>query len=166
MELQKTIKKFHGYNVSIDGIIYKKNGEPFKMQNKLGYLAVNLRIKNKTRQYTIHRLVIYLFGKNKKNFNNYSMQVNHKDGNKKNNHLDNLEWVTASQNTKHAYDMGLCENVKKRTSEVNSKKVYDTKSGLYYNSIKEASECKHINYGTLRNMLNGHDRNKTSLIYA
>ena len=49
----------------------------------------------------IHRLVAQAFLPNEKE------QVNHKDGNKLNNHVDNLQWVTQSENMKHAYDTGL-----------------------------------------------------------
>ena len=164
MELQKTKypDELQGYGITSDGDVISKYGEKMSKQLKLGYLCVNLRINNKTISTRVHRLVAQFFIDNPY----CKTQVNHKNGDKSDNRVENLEWMTPSENTKHAYDMGLCENVKKKTSEARSKKVYDTRTGLYYKSAKEASECKHINYGTLRNMLNGHDRNKTSLIYA
>ena len=61
---------------------------------KSGYLASNVREKN----YLLHRLAAFEFIPNPLN----KPFVNHKDGNKLNNHIDNLEWVTASENTKHA----------------------------------------------------------------
>lgn len=71
-----------------------------KVSNRNGYLSVFLG-----REYrnNIHRLVAETFILNPEN----KTQINHKDGNKHNNHVNNLEWVTQSENTKHAYANGL-----------------------------------------------------------
>lgn len=83
---------------------YNKNSS----NRKYHYLCVSLT-KNGRRNFFIHRLVAEAFlakvpGKN---------IVNHKDGNKLNNCVDNLEWCTQSENIKHAYRTGLR---KKKTS--------------------------------------------------
>lgn len=81
------------------GILKHRMVGPRGMQ----YLAVKMTINNKKCTQKIHRLLATAFIPNP---NNYT-QINHKDGNKLNNKLDNLEWCTPSQNIKHAWDTGL-----------------------------------------------------------
>lgn len=71
--------------------------------NNCGYATVLLRKDGKTRRHLIHRLVAQAFVPNLagKPF------VNHRDGNKLNNADSNLEWVTQSENEKHAFALGL-----------------------------------------------------------
>lgn len=71
-------------------------------ESKKGYLTVHLKSGLKA----IHRLVAILFIPNPLNL----PQVNHKDGNKKNNKVDNLEWCDNSYNQKHAWALGLISN--------------------------------------------------------
>lgn len=68
-----------------------------------GYLQVHLRVEGKDKTIKIHRLAAEAFVPNLYNL----PQVNHKDGNKKNNKAENLEWVSNSSNQKHAYKNGL-----------------------------------------------------------
>lgn len=93
--------------VSNEGDIIKiKNGvevEPKIYMNVCGYPTVSASYNYKCRTYAVHRLVALVFLPNPDNH----PQVNHKNGNKLNNHVDNLEWCTVSQNIQHAYDNGL-----------------------------------------------------------
>ncbi len=75
--------------------------------DRYGYLHLSLSRNGKKRWFTVHRLVAGAFIPNPKGLK----AVNHKDGDKKNNHFENLEWVTCSQNTQHAYDTGLHSQV-------------------------------------------------------
>lgn len=68
-----------------------------------GYKKVILSKKGKGKQFFVHRLVAETFLDRK----DKSLQVNHIDGRKENNHLANLEWVTAKENTQHAIKNGL-----------------------------------------------------------
>lgn len=70
-----------------------------------GYLTVHLRVNHKNLNRVVHRLMMKAFIPNPEN----KPFVNHKDGNKLNNSFENLEWCTASENRKHAYDTGLCK---------------------------------------------------------
>lgn len=63
-----------------------------------GYISVKLTIDGVKKDYLVHRLVAETFLKNSQHL----PQVNHKDKNKLNNNVSNLEWVTASENIKHA----------------------------------------------------------------
>lgn len=71
--------------------------------NNSGYLRVSLNLTGKNKFYFVHRLVAGCFVENILN----KEQVNHKDGNKRNNHYSNLEWTTRSENNIHAFKLGL-----------------------------------------------------------
>ena len=87
-----------------------------------GYERVSLFKMDRTRRYKVHRLVAITFIPNPDG----KKQVNHKDGNKRNNNVDNLEWVTNEENMHHSRENGLhdghkrfCENRKKRIVATN-----------------------------------------------
>jgi len=70
--------------------------------NGIGYLQVFLKgYDNKSRWYKLHRLVALTHIPNPEN----KSDVNHKDGDKANNHVDNLEWLTHQENIQHSFDV-------------------------------------------------------------
>jgi hypothetical protein len=114
MEIWKDINGFKNYQVSNLGyvkrkecIIIDKNNREFKCKEKIlkpdivkGYHRYTLSNNNIQKRFVVHRLVAFHFIENKEN----KPCVNHKDGNKFNNCVDNLEWVTYSENERHSYD--------------------------------------------------------------
>lgn len=151
-EIWKDIKGYEGlYKVSNRGNIKSLNYRrklgnerilPGSCDGK-GYLQVGLCKNGVRRKFAIHRLVAEAFIENKYN----KKEVNHIDGNKSNNHVDNLEWSTRSENVKHAYDNGLISkkygiknpNFGKKMALSNSRKVFCITTNEIFESITEAS---------------------------
>lgn len=112
-EIWKDIKGFEGwYQVSNFGNVRRiapvngsprcKNIKPWV--NSRGYSYVTLNVRCKKTMFRLHRLVADHFIE--KQSDTYT-DINHIDGNKQNNAVDNLEWCTRSENMKHAIKTGL-----------------------------------------------------------
>ena len=86
--------------------------------------------------------------------------VNHIDGKKDNNLLCNLQWMTKSENAKHAWDTGL-----QKRNRNNGKLVIDLETGIFYESCVDAAKAKGMNYDLLKHRLGGRTINNTSLKY-
>lgn len=100
--------------------------------NSRGYYCNRLYDdKSKARGHTIHRLVATAFIPNPDNL----PCINHLDGDKKNNMVDNLEWCSYSRNNQHAYDLGLKKASNTEKFGINSKWskpiIQLTKDGVY-----------------------------------
>jgi HNH endonuclease/NUMOD4 motif len=91
------------YEVSNLGKVRKKSTKRELIGHiNYGYHIVSLTKNNKTTNKRVHRLVLQSFLGNKE-----GLVVNHKNGIKTDNRLENLEWVTISENTQHSFDMGF-----------------------------------------------------------
>lgn len=109
-EIWKDICGYEGlYQVSTLGRVksfHRKNPVVLKpMFNHKGYLRVELSRCAVSELRSIHRLVMDAF-----NPNEGDLQINHIDGDKTNNRLENLEWCTGSDNVLHAFSLGLRES--------------------------------------------------------
>ena len=97
----RQIKDNLDYLVTVEGRIFSLKTMRFMKATKRPDGYVYVRIANKT--HRVHRLVAQTYIPNPEN----KPQVNHIDGNKANNMLCNLEWMTQSENIQHSFDIGL-----------------------------------------------------------
>lgn len=93
---------YDNYFISENSEVFNKHGKKLSpVDNGKGYLILNINIDGKRKCKAIHRLVAEAFIPNPDNL----PEVNHKDANRRNNSIENLEWVTHGQNIKHTYDL-------------------------------------------------------------
>ena len=108
----RVLDLFSGYTIREDGEVRSRFGRVVKQQfDGPGYARVELWENGKGRKYLVHRLLAQAFIPNP----DRKPQVNHIDGDKANNALTNLEWVTQSENQLHAYRVGLQVGYRKPT---------------------------------------------------
>ena len=125
-----------------------KKGKLLKLiPDKDGYLRVNLKRQQKTNNRIVHRLVASAFIDNPEN----KPQVNHKNGIKNDNRVENIEWCTTFENRQHAYDTGL-QNSFTRQGEKNN-----------FNKLRE-EDVRGIRL--LYNKKNGFTQKRLSEIYG
>lgn len=161
IEIWKDIVGFEGkYMVSnlgnVKSLSYRKTGGEHLLKpriNRGGYLQVNLYKDGLKKNYRIHRLVCQAF------LDDYSedLVVNHIDGCKTNNSLDNLEMATTLENNIHAYSNGL--NPHKKAVEVISfaprGNVLKFPQVKVFNSQKEAAEFLETNIRNVNKCVRG-----------
>lgn len=130
----KSLNKYWKVN-NYNNIINKKEKIIKQNLDHKNYLFVHLWKNGKSKNFKVHRLVAQTFIPNPEN----KLTVNHKDGNKSNNSVENLEWCTQSENVIHAYKKGLA---KRRTGKMNKN------SKIVYQIDKETKKIINIFYGT------------------
>lgn len=122
MEIWKKIKGTDGqYEVSSEGKVRSRNylghgrtQELALAKDQKGYYRIRIYQNEERRTCKVHRLVAEAFIPNPEN----RPEVNHINGNKTDNRAENLEWVTAHENARHAYKAGLKEKTREHCRQM------------------------------------------------
>jgi len=186
MEIWKDIKELEGkYQVSNLGRVkalaftgIRKDGRKYHVVEKIKKQSIfnhGYYVFGTTREHgtiLLHRAIAESFIPNPEN----KRCINHIDGNKLNNSIDNLEWCTHGENNQHAYDTKLkvpsdklrenSRQLMKKNGKNCSKIVINLLTGIFYDSIKEAAESIGMNTNKLQCKLLGRSKNLTPFRYA
>ena len=122
------------YTINSLGEIFSDNSGKMKTRNKSNtdYQIINfMTVDGNKKTFRVHRLVALAFLPQE----NGKTEVNHKDGNKKNNSVDNLEWCTPSENQLHAFSIGLQKARKGEMSNFSKLTKKDIKKIFYLKSL-------------------------------
>ena len=161
----KSLEKSHPSGFKGRGITVRKERILTPVKDKDGYLCINLSKNKKIYGKKIHRLVAEAFIPNPEN----KKTVNHKNGDKKDNCVSNLEWMTNLENIKHYWENGFKKNfnVNIEANRINGMKsakeifAYDFKTNefLWHSpSISSASIKYGLDKRSMQRVLNGEKR--------
>lgn len=162
----KQLKNYSRYFIGDDGNIYVK----LKPSNRKGYRGLTLKKDDGGRKsVSQHRLVAEAFIQNPED----KPQVNHKNGDKADNRIENLEWVTASENIKHSFRvLGKKPNGNKGmlgrfgVKHHNSKRVMAQKDGRcwFFSGTRETSRELNVHQASVSRCCLG--KQKTAMGYS
>ena len=137
------------YNVSTKGNVKNTNtNKVLKLNQKMGYLYAPVRINGKSPSLRVHRLVALAFIPNDDTSKKF---VNHIDGNKLNNCVENLEWITPKANVQHALDNKLLKPFERKVCKCD----VDGNVLEVYDSLKAAKEKTGIDDGGIAKVCKG-----------
>ena len=152
--MEKIITGFENYSINQIGQVKNIKTNRILKYGLMtsGYYFVNLKKDKKGYNKSIHRLIAQFFISNCDETKN---EVNHKNGIKTDNRIENLEWVTRSENIKHMYDIGL-KNYKPKHykgkfgfEHNRSKSIICLNNNKVYGSISEASRELNVSISSI-----------------
>lgn len=150
------IEGWEMYQVDTNGNVYSKQGKIMKPSiNHNGYLIVNFYHNHVRKGFGVHTLVATTFIKHEE----YKNQVNHKDGNKQNNNIENLEWVTPKENVQHSINILGYDNIGVNNPQAKKIFGYDKKTNeLKYSFDSLADAARYFtkdgkNYRCIQNII-------------
>jgi hypothetical protein len=158
---------------SLDRIIYRKDGDKklmkgrvlkivhTKVHDKKGYCVVFFSKQGKVSTIHVHKLFAEMFLDNPLKLK----IVNHKNGDKHDYSLQNLEWVSKGDDIRHAYETGLRSRTKKKGNigRNGGRKVLDISTGIVYDFISDAAKAIGIPSYALQKRVTGKIKNKTNM---
>ena len=165
-EIWKDIPEYENlYQVSNQGRVYslpkewisgwnnvkrKHDGIIFEPQLDNRYLRVGLTKNKKRKFFRVHRLVLSAF------CGDSNLEANHINGIKTDNRLENLEWVTPSENMKHAYKTGLKKGMKGEShpnSKLNEDIVKNIRENRFKLTVREFAACYDVSEKNIYNII-------------
>lgn len=144
-EIWRKIDDYPNYEVSSLGRVRNIETGLILSGTKNNYIQICLRKEGTRNILDVHRIVAKTFIQNPEN----KPCVNHIDGNKHNNRVDNLEWVTYSENTRHAFRTGLIQITNNHISNRIKQKVLCVETGQVFESLNQVAKYLGVNSGSI-----------------